>query len=80
MYLFELWFSPGICPGVGFLGHMIVLYLVFKEPPYYSLAAPAYIPTNGGLLGLFFGEMSLAPFSTQFCAFKKKIVHYFKVI
>ena len=29
MYLFELWFSPGICPGVGFLDHMIVLFLVF---------------------------------------------------
>ena len=26
---FELWFSQGICPVVGFLGHMVVLFLVF---------------------------------------------------
>ena len=26
---FELWFSQGICPGVGFLGHTVVLVLVF---------------------------------------------------
>ena len=26
---FELWFSQVICPGVGFLGHMVVLFLVF---------------------------------------------------
>ena len=29
MYLFELWFYLGIFPGVGFLGHMIVLFSVF---------------------------------------------------
>ena len=28
MCLFELWFSWGICPVVGFLGHMVVLVLV----------------------------------------------------
>ena len=28
-HLFELWFSPGICPGVGLLDHMVVLFLVF---------------------------------------------------
>ena len=26
---FELWFSPGICPGVGLLAHVGVLVLVF---------------------------------------------------
>ena len=26
---FELWFSQGVCPVVGLLGHMGVLYLVF---------------------------------------------------
>ena len=31
MCLFELWFSEGICPVVGLLGHMVVLFLVFKE-------------------------------------------------
>ena len=29
MSLFELWFSQGICPAVGLLGHMVVLFLVF---------------------------------------------------
>ena len=29
MYFFELWFSLDICAGVGFLGHMVVLFLVF---------------------------------------------------
>ena len=29
MTLFELWFSQGICPVVGLLGHMVVLFLVF---------------------------------------------------
>ena len=31
MCLFELWFSQGICPVVGLLGHMVVLLLIFKE-------------------------------------------------
>ena len=26
---FELWFCPNICPGVGWLDHIVVLYLVF---------------------------------------------------
>ena len=26
---FELWFSQRICPVVGLLGHMVVLFLVF---------------------------------------------------
>ena len=26
MYLFELWFSPGICPGVGLLSHTVVWF------------------------------------------------------
>ena len=28
--LFQIWFSQGICPVVGLLGHMIVLFLVFQ--------------------------------------------------
>ena len=28
-YLFQPWFPRGICPGVGLLGHMVVLFLVF---------------------------------------------------
>ena len=29
IYLFELEFSPDICPGVGFLGHMVTLFFSF---------------------------------------------------
>uniref|UniRef100_A0A8C6BY77 Uncharacterized protein n=1 Tax=Monodon monoceros TaxID=40151 RepID=A0A8C6BY77_MONMO len=29
MCLFELWFSLGICPVVGLLDHMVILFLVF---------------------------------------------------
>ena len=36
MCLFALWFSQGIRPGVGLIGHMVVLFFVFKEPPYCS--------------------------------------------
>ena len=31
MCLFQFWFIQGICLGVGLLGHMVVLLLVFKE-------------------------------------------------
>ena len=27
-YLFGLWFSPNVCPGVGLLDHMVDLLLV----------------------------------------------------
>ena len=27
--LFQFWFPQGICLGVGLLGHMVVLFLVF---------------------------------------------------
>ena len=29
MYLFQFWFPQGICLGVGLLGHMVFLFLVF---------------------------------------------------
>ena len=31
MCLFQLWFSQGICPVVGLLGHMLIIFLVFKR-------------------------------------------------
>ena len=31
MCILELWFSQGLCPVVGFLGHMVGLFLAFKE-------------------------------------------------
>ena len=34
MCLFQFWFPQGICRGVGLLGHMVVLFLVFKKSPY----------------------------------------------
>ena len=34
--LFELWFSQGICPLVGLLGRMVILFQFFKESPYCS--------------------------------------------
>ena len=30
MYLFQLYFSQGICPVLGLLSHMVVLFLAFK--------------------------------------------------
>ena len=32
--LFQFWFPQGICLWVGLLGHMVVLFLAFKESPY----------------------------------------------
>ena len=29
MFLFQFWFPQGICLGMGLLGHMVVLFLVF---------------------------------------------------
>ena len=29
IFFFKLWFSLHRCPGVGLLGHMVVLFLVF---------------------------------------------------
>ena len=48
MYLFELWFSLGICPGVGLLGHVVVLFLVSKGTCmlFSVVAVPIYIPTD----------------------------------
>ena len=34
MCLFQFWFPQDICLEVGSLGHMVVLFLVFKESPY----------------------------------------------
>ena len=31
MCLFELWVSRGICPVVGSLGHMVVLFLILRN-------------------------------------------------
>ena len=48
MCLFQPWFLQGICLGVGLLGHMVVLFLVFKgiSIPSSVVAVSIYIPTN----------------------------------
>ena len=33
MYSFKPDFSPDVCPGVGLLGYMVALFLVFEELP-----------------------------------------------
>ena len=47
LYLFELRFSLDICPWVGLLNHMLVLFLVFWGTSilFSIMAAPIYIPT-----------------------------------
>ena len=48
MCLFQLWFSQGICPVEGVLGHMVVLFLVFKGISMLSsiVTVSIYIPTD----------------------------------
>ena len=48
MCLFQFWFPKGICLGVGLLGHMVVLFLVFQgiSIPSSIVAVSIYIPTN----------------------------------
>ena len=54
MCLLQLMFCPDICPSVGLLGHMIVLYLVFWGTSilFSIMVVPIYIATNseGGTL------------------------------
>ena len=61
MCLFELWFSQGICPVVGLLGHMLVLFLVFKEISilFSIVAVSIYIPISCAR-GSLFSTPSLA--------------------
>jgi len=48
LYLFELELFLDICPGVGLLDHIVVLFLVFKETAILLSigTVPIYIPTN----------------------------------
>ena len=49
---FSIWFPQGICLGMGSLGHMVVLFIVFKEIsiPSSIVAVSIYIPTNRAAL------------------------------
>ena len=48
MYLFQFWFPQGTCLGVGLLGHVVLLLLVFKGISILSsiVAVSISIPTN----------------------------------
>ena len=48
MCLFQFWFSQCVCPAVGLLGHMAVLFLVFKgiSTLFSIVAVLVCIPTN----------------------------------
>ena len=48
MCLFKFWFPRGIRLGVSLLGHVVVLFLVFKgiSIPSSIVAVSVYIPTN----------------------------------
>jgi len=54
MCLFQLWLSQTVCPIVGLLGHMVILFLVFKEKTIWKtisilfsiMAISIYIPIN----------------------------------
>ena len=52
MCLFQFWFPQGICLGVGLLGHMVLLFLLFKESPHhlpqwlYQFTFPPTVPEH----------------------------------
>ena len=48
MCLFQLWFSQSICLVVGLLGHMIVLFLIFRGISIlcFMLSVSVYIPST----------------------------------
>ena len=48
MCLFQFWFPQGICLGVELLGHVVILFLVFKGISILTsiVAVSVYIPTN----------------------------------
>ena len=58
--LCQFWFSQGICLGVGLLGHMVVLFLVFKgiSIPSSIVAVSIYIPTKSARLFHFLYTLS----------------------
>ena len=48
MCLIQLWFSQGVCPVAGLLGHMVDLFQVFKgiSTLFSVMAVSVYIPIN----------------------------------
>ena len=60
MCLFQFLFPQVICLGVGLLGHMVVLFLVFKglSIPSSIVAVSTYIPTNSSRVFPFLQTLS----------------------
>ena len=60
MYLFQFWFPQGTCLGVGLLGHVVLLLLVFKGISILSSieAVSVYIPTNSARVFLLLHTLS----------------------
>ena len=58
MCLFQPWFPQGICLGVGLLGHVVVLFIVFKEISILSVTVPIYVPTNSARVFPFLHTLS----------------------
>ena len=70
MSCFELWFSLGICLGIGLPGHMVVLSLGFwgSSILFSIVAVSIYIPTNSvrGVIFMLFIEAWGGSWSTFF--------------
>ena len=90
MCLFELTFSSfqDTCPEVGFLDHMVALFLGFlrKLPTVLQVAVPIYIPTNsveglvlkgiilkGGIIDMFKFSLFLFPINKMLCLYLDSI-------
>ena len=60
MCLFQFWFPQHVCLGVGLLGHMVVLFLVFKRIsiPSSIVAVSIYIPTKSARVFPFLHTLS----------------------
>ena len=67
MHLFELWFCPDICPGVGLLSHTVILFLLFWWTfiLFSIVAAPVYISTSN------VGESLISTPSLAFVTFRR---------
>ena len=73
MYLFQFWFPQGICLGVGLLGHIGVLFLVFKGisiPSYIVAVSITFPPTvQESSFFFFFLRVTFCPHSLQHLLF-----------
>ena len=51
MYIFKLWLSLNICPGVCLLGHVAIQFLVFRGACtlFSIVAVPVYIPVDSAI-------------------------------